>query len=518
MKNNKNISFIIPAYNCEKTITETIESIFNGNFYNGDEIIIINDASTDKTLEIAIGLKSIHPEIKIYSHNINKGSAAASRNTGIDNSTNDLIFCLDADNVLEPKSIEKLKGYLFDQKADISTFGEIHYFIKNIKEITHKWIYKKEIELQDALSGDYWPGPSGNYLFTKESWLKAGRYNESIGGAYDSWAFGIKQLATGAKMVALRNSHYFHRCGYDSTFVRDEKKLKPSIIGLCTLLPFLHLIDESDVEYIMSKENRENWLENLKNRPIKTRIGKAGLNGGLITKNNTKTFFMGRIKHKIMNVKNIILRQFKKRETENIQSKRVIPWVEIHGDKTLRLDYPLNENSLIIDVGGYEGQWASDIFAKYCCNIIIFEPVKKFYDNIKERFIKNNKISSYNVGLSNKDNNTTISLLDDSSSLFKKDSMSENIKTVNASVFLKEKNIHDIDLMKINIEGSEYDLLENLIESGFILKIKNIQVQFHDFIPNARERMTLIQEKLKKTHHLTYQYEFVWENWEINNK
>lgn len=207
-----------------------------------------------------------------------------------------------------------------------------------------------------------------------------------------------------------------------------------------------------------------------------------------------------------------------KQNSGEIQHNRIIPWIEINGDKTLRLDYPLCDSSIVIDVGGYEGQWASDIYAKYCCNIIIFEPVKNFYEKIKNRFIKNNKITTYKLGLSNKDDTIDISLLDDSSSIFKKNNYSEKIEIVDASIFLRKKNINNIDLIKINIEGSEYDLLENLIKSDFIKQIKNIQVQFHDFIPNAKERMKKIQDKLRETHHLTYKYEFVWENWEINNK
>ena len=67
--------------------------------------------------------------------------------------------------------------------------------------------------------------------------------------------------------------------------------------------------------------------------------------------------------------------------------------------------------------------------------------------------------------------------------------------------------------MKINIEGAEYDLLDHLIETGFIANIINLQIQFHEFVPNAKERMENIQKRLEKTHALTYQHEFVWENW-----
>lgn len=212
-----------------------------------------------------------------------------------------------------------------------------------------------------------------------------------------------------------------------------------------------------------------------------------------------------------------LIRKIRNIETvDEIQHKRVEPWFKINGDKTLRLDYELDSFSIVVDVGGYEGQWSSDIFSKYCCSIFIFEPVEKFYEEISSRFKYNNKIKVYKAGLSSEDKDIKISLLNDSSSLFKSDENTENIKILDASIFFIKNNIKNIDLIKINIEGSEYELLENLISNDIIKNIHNIQVQFHDFVPNAKERMEKIQTELLKTHHLTYQYEFVWENWEIN--
>jgi hypothetical protein len=75
-------------------------------------------------------------------------------------------------------------------------------------------------------------------------------------------------------------------------------------------------------------------------------------------------------------------------------------------------------------------------------------------------------------------------------------------------------DIHCIDLLKINIEGGEYELLEHIIEKTLQNKIRNIQVQFHTWIENCEDRRKNIQDILRKTHKLTYNYDFVWENWE----
>jgi FkbM family methyltransferase len=197
------------------------------------------------------------------------------------------------------------------------------------------------------------------------------------------------------------------------------------------------------------------------------------------------------------------------------QEIRVAPWFEIQGDKTLRLKYDLNEKSIVFDLGGYEGQWASDIFSKYCCRIYIFEPVPEFAQNIEQRFFKNPKISVHPFGLSGKTCKEKLCVSADGSSVFKQSSNSVEITLLKATDFLKDNNIYHIDLMKINIEGGEYSLLEHLIETGFVKQIDNIQVQFHDFVPNAKGQMQKIQTNLEKTHQLTYQYLFVWENWRI---
>lgn len=198
-----------------------------------------------------------------------------------------------------------------------------------------------------------------------------------------------------------------------------------------------------------------------------------------------------------------------------IQHTRVQPWFAVNGDHTLRLNYDLNSNSIVFDVGGYKGEFATDILCKYDANIYVFEPIMDFFEIIKNKFSQNKKINVFNFGLAGKNSDLQISLFDNSSSVYLKSERTETIKLKSIIEFLNTHDINEVDLIKINIEGGEYELLESLLSNNFIKIFKNIQVQFHDFlIENANERMTEIQKNLAKTHKLTYQYEFVWENWE----
>jgi FkbM family methyltransferase len=200
------------------------------------------------------------------------------------------------------------------------------------------------------------------------------------------------------------------------------------------------------------------------------------------------------------------------------QQRRVIPWFKDNGDETLRVDYDLNEKSVVFDVGGYEGKWASEIFSRYACSIYVFEPVPQFAANISKRFVRNSRVRVFDFGLADKTKSAQIAIDKDASSVFREAGLMEEIRLVRACDFINSNQISRIDLMKINIEGEEYDLLEHLLECGLTNRITNIQVQFHDFVPNAEERMKKIQEKLSRTHSLTYQYPFVWENWKLSSQ
>jgi FkbM family methyltransferase len=188
-------------------------------------------------------------------------------------------------------------------------------------------------------------------------------------------------------------------------------------------------------------------------------------------------------------------------------------WFDDNGDRTLRLNYPLDEQSIVFDVGGYEGQWASDLFSRYRCRIHVFEPYPPYAQMIAERFSHNPQISTHAFGLAGETGLSALNIDQDSSSVFKASAQTVEISLVSAADFIRDNRIDQINLMKINIEGGEYPLLEQLIEEGIAQRIDNIQVQFHDFVPDAVARMHQIQEHLRKTHELTYQYEFVWENW-----
>lgn len=220
---------------------------------------------------------------------------------------------------------------------------------------------------------------------------------------------------------------------------------------------------------------------------------------------------------KIRAIKNILLPK-KPEPKVQLGIDRAKPWFEANGDKLLRLNYPkLNVKSIIFDLGGFEGQWASDIYAKYPCRVYVFEPFEEYYNEIQERFKKNKDIKAYPFGLSAEKSKVKLYSNGDKTSQFLETESGEHVMMRIESFvdFCTQQGIKKIDLIKINIEGGEYDLLEGILDAGWQKNIVNLQIQFHDYTPDAEARMKKIQNRLKKTHKTTYQFNFVWENWEL---
>jgi cellulose synthase/poly-beta-1,6-N-acetylglucosamine synthase-like glycosyltransferase len=117
-KNKYSISVLVPAFNEEKTIENTIRAIFKIN-YPIKELIVLNDGSTDKTRKIVEKLLSEFPKLKII--NKENSGKADSLNQGIKIARGELIVVVDADSYPAEDSFEKLVGYFDDEKTGAAT-------------------------------------------------------------------------------------------------------------------------------------------------------------------------------------------------------------------------------------------------------------------------------------------------------------------------------------------------------------------------------------------------------------
>ena len=117
---NPKVTVVIPVYNAEKTIKNSLECLINQTLKDF-EIICINDGSTDKSLKILKEYAKKHSNIRIYSQR-NKGAGAA-RNRGLDLARGKYIIFLDADDLYKYNTLEKLYLKATATNSDIVVCG-----------------------------------------------------------------------------------------------------------------------------------------------------------------------------------------------------------------------------------------------------------------------------------------------------------------------------------------------------------------------------------------------------------
>lgn len=102
------LSIIIPAFNEEKTISEILKRVHEVNLGElKKEVVVVDDGSTDKTLELAHLFAKSHPEVRVIEHKKNKGKGSAVL-TGIKESTGEILIIQDADLEYDPQDIPRL--------------------------------------------------------------------------------------------------------------------------------------------------------------------------------------------------------------------------------------------------------------------------------------------------------------------------------------------------------------------------------------------------------------------------
>ena len=115
------ISIIIPVYNAERYLNQTLESVTNQT-YKDIELILINDCSTDNSLGILEEFAQKDERIKIISNEQNSG-AAVSRNNGLAIAQGDYLLFLDADDIYEPDLAESVLSRALPIDADVVIYN-----------------------------------------------------------------------------------------------------------------------------------------------------------------------------------------------------------------------------------------------------------------------------------------------------------------------------------------------------------------------------------------------------------
>jgi len=190
-------------------------------------------------------------------------------------------------------------------------------------------------------------------------------------------------------------------------------------------------------------------------------------------------------------------------------------WFRENGDENVIVNYPLTEDSWVLELGGYEGSWTDKITKLYNCNVIVVEPIPDFANILAERFKNNPKVHIVNNAVTAESKKVTFNICGDATSETLISSERQiTIKSCTLEDIIESFQLSRIDLIQMNIEGEEFNLLPALIESKLLTKCNDIHIQFHNTNPSCPAKRESIQQGLRDLgFELSWNYEFVWESW-----
>lgn len=188
MRKNKSVSVIIPIYNAEKYLAEAVDSVLSQTV-KPLEIILVNDGSTDKSVEVA---KKYKAYIRLLNQE-NKGISGA-RNAGIKAAKGTMIAFLDADDLWTKDHLEKLLESFEENDGLGLVAGHVEQFISEDDTESSKSISDE----QKVLPG-YVAGAS---LIKKEVFDNAGLFDEELTLAeYVDWFSRVKDADIPVKFL-----------------------------------------------------------------------------------------------------------------------------------------------------------------------------------------------------------------------------------------------------------------------------------------------------------------------------
>jgi glycosyltransferase involved in cell wall biosynthesis len=183
------LSIIIPAFNEQETISEVVERIYAANFNLDFEIIIVNDGSTDSTLEKIIEVQKNRSQVKLVSYDQNRGKGYAVRQ-GLSHSTGDIIAIQDADLEYDPRQMPRLLEPILEKRTDI-VYGS-RFLMQGTRNwrIAHHYMGNRFLSFMANILYGYSLSDieTGYKIFTKE-------VKESLELTLDDFGFEVEFLA-----------------------------------------------------------------------------------------------------------------------------------------------------------------------------------------------------------------------------------------------------------------------------------------------------------------------------------
>jgi len=278
------VSVIIPVYNSENYLDDCLISVLNQSLRE-IEIIVINDGSTDNSLNIIKRYANSDSRIIIIEQN-NYGGGIA-RNKGILLAQGEYIGFVDADDWVDNNYYERLYYTVKQNKADLARALQLRYFPDGVTETDYNEIIKNRFQNNELLKKNDHSMSALTALYKRDLIIKNKIFFDVTRSSHDK-LFTVKAMYFAEKILPVVDTFYHHRDnvpGQLTTF--DSNRLKNATCADKNVIKFINSVNYNNInDYITTFERLLYETRMYFNFAVSEQT---------ISKNDMKTFFSGMV-------------------------------------------------------------------------------------------------------------------------------------------------------------------------------------------------------------------------------
>ncbi len=187
-------------------------------------------------------------------------------------------------------------------------------------------------------------------------------------------------------------------------------------------------------------------------------------------------------------------------------------WFLLNREK-LKYDIDLKAGGIVLDIGAYKGQYTKKMLAKNKDMVFwLYEPIAAYFQICQNLFLDEKSITIYQAAVSANGRDFQMEI-DGLRSRHSPGNLADSVSTTSIDIQNIFDSAKEFELLKMNIEGMEYECLEKLINTNSLIKAKYLLIQFHNFEDQSPYKLEKIHENINKDFTNIWKYEWTWELW-----
>ena len=186
-----------------------------------------------------------------------------------------------------------------------------------------------------------------------------------------------------------------------------------------------------------------------------------------------------------------------------------LTWKEAHGDETYALNWDIDADSRVWEIGGFEGRWAAQMVEKYNPYMEIFEPQMWAVERLRVRFAGMEKVTIHPWGLWFMPVELPIYRFGTDGASVIKQYTEQDAALMQAKGRFRDvyEYVRQVDVCLMNIEGAEWALLPYLLGMDVMRNFRYFWCQFHTgLVDGADQRYEIIKRGLSRTHRMIWEF------------